>query len=576
MISKFFSTLRSDARNTIQDPLPNLLAGLTVAIVALPLALAFGLIAFGPEVGPAAGLWSAILAGFIASLLGGSRYAITGPTGVLAVFTAGLVVAHGGFTSGDAILFGFFAVALSGIFQIVFGAMRLARVIEFIPYPVVTGFMNGIALIILWSGVQYLVKPSDAPGAPDYWALTKDALTGHAPSIVYWSTLLALVAFALSFGYPRLAARWPDRGILRVMKRTPGSILALILLATAAAVLPVFAGIRHISELPQGFPHFALDFGFFSRHPDWTFDLVLGALGLAAISSLDTLLTSVIADGVVGDKTSGNRELVAQGVANTLAGGFGANQACGAALRTMVNVKNGGRTRLAGMSHAIILLLLLLLAAKQAALVPLAVLSGILFTTGIGMIEWRAIFEAHKAPKSDTFVMLATTIAVVWLGLVEAVIVGIVLSSFLFVKRMTEMTDFVGEPEWSGTQRHGLEGLENDVLVYEVRGPLFFGAAARFSQTMERAAMARDHKVVIFRMNAVTAIDETGLRSMELIRERLKRRGATLILAHVPPEAASKLEKFGFFERVGRENVTPTLDAAIARAFSILPTRSSI
>lgn len=566
-LTRLVHALREEVRSTSKDPLPNLLAGLTVAIVALPLALAFGLIAFGPEVGPAAGLWSAIIAGSIAAILGGSRYAITGPTGVLAVFTAELVLSHGGFGSPDALLFGFLAVALSGLFQVLFGALRLARVVEYLPYPVVTGFMNGIALIILWSGVQYVVAPTG--GAMATWSATVSAFMGTAPPMVYAAALLALVAFLVSWGYPKLVARWPDRGLLRVAKRVPGSILALALLAGAAWLLAPLAGLPRIAALPQGAPHFSLDLSLLARHPEWTKDLILGALGLAAISSLDTLLTCVIADGVVGDKTNGDRELVGQGVANAVAGAFGANQACGAALRTVVNVKNGGRTRLSALSHAVILLLLLLLAAKQATLVPLAVLSGILFTTGVGMIEWRSLVEAHKAPKSDTLVMLATTISVVWLGLVEAVALGVVLASFLFVKRMTEMTDFVGEPEWTGGQRHGLEDLKGRVLVYEVRGPLFFGAAARFSQTMERASL-REERVIIMRMNAMTTIDETGLRSLDVILERARRHGTLLVLAHVPPGAAEKLERFGFNDRLGRENVVPTFDAALARARAYL------
>jgi SulP family sulfate permease len=568
-VSGVMHTLREEVRGAFRDPVPNLLAGLTVAIVALPLALAFGLIAFGPVYGPAAGLWSAILAGFLAAMLGGSSYAITGPTGVLAVFTAGLVMTHGGFGSRDAILFGFLAVALSGVFQILFGVLRLAKVIEYIPYPVITGFMNGIALIIVWSGLQYVLKPDDGNAPFDYWQGAKDALLGHAPAVVYVSAALCALAFAVTWFYPKLARRWPDRGAAGVLKRIPGSLLALLVLTVAAVALAPLHGIRHIQALPSGAPRFALDLGLFARHPGWTQDLVLGALGLAAISSLDTLLTCVLADAVVGNKTKGNRELVAQGIANAVAGSFGANQACGAAVRTMVNVKNGGRTRLSGMSHALILLGILLLGAGLATSIPLAVLSGILLTTGVGMIEWRAVLEAHRAPKSDTFVMIVTTVAVVWLGLVEAVVVGVVLAAFLFIKRMTELTDFVGEPEWTGHPRAGLEGLEHDVLVYEIRGPLFFGPATRFTQTFERADLKRV-RVVIFRMNAVTAIDETGLRALEVIVERLERNKQTVIFAHVPPQTLAKLERFGMVERVGAGNVQATLEAAVTRARTVL------
>lgn len=535
------------------------------------MALSFGIVAFGPDVGPAAGLWSAILAGFLAALFGGSSYAITGPTGVLAVFIGVEIVGtHGGFGSSDAILLGFLAVALSGVFQIVFGALKLARIIEWIPYPVVTGFMNGIALIILWTGVKMVLSPTgdDMPDAAAFGAL-RDATLGGAPLAVYAATLLAALAFAITFLYPKLARRMPDRGVLSVAKRVPGSLLALILLTIAGALLAFLGTAPHIRDLPAGLPTFALDLSLFARHPEWTRDLVLGALALAAISSMDTLLTCVLADAIVGKKTRGNRELVAQGIANTAAGIVGANQACGAAVRTMVNVRNGGTTRLSGMSHAVFLLVILFAGAGLATLVPLAVLAGILLTTGIGMVEWRAIFEAHKAPKSDTAVMLVTTVAVVYAGLIEAVVIGVILAALLFIKRMTEMTEFVGEPEWTGRPREGLEGLEDDVLVYEVRGPLFFGAAARFTQTLERADLKR-HRVVIFRLNSVTAVDETGLRAMEVILERLHRNKQHVIFAHLPPETRARFDRFGLLTRAGAGNVVPDFPTAVRRAREVL------
>src|SRR5438552_6255186 len=192
-----------------------------------------------------------------------------------------------------------------------------------------------------------------------------------------------------------------------------------------------------------------------------------------------------------------------------------------------------------------------------------------LLPTGFGMIEWRAILEAHRAPKSDTFVMLVTTGTVVYAGLVEAVVVGTILAAFLFIKRMTEMTDFIGEPEWTGKPREGLEGLEHDVLVYEIRGPIFFAAAARFTQTFERADLKRV-KVVIFRMNAVTAIDETGLRALEVMIERLEKNHQQAILCHVPDEARRKLARFGMIARIGGPNVVATFADAVARARAIL------
>lgn len=568
--ASFLATARHDLRETFRDPLPNVLSGLTVAVVALPLALAFGLTAFGPEYGPAAGIWSAILVGFIAAALGGAPYAITGPTGVLAVFTAALISTHGGFGSRDAVMFGFFVVALSGVLQVVFGALRLGRVVEYIPYPVVTGFMNGIALIILWVGLKDVLATTDEPleGAAALDALRGFA-TGAAPLAVYAAAALAALALAITLLYPRLARRLPEAGALSVLRRVPGSLLALVLLTALAATLALFADVRHIRDLPSGLPTWSIDLGVFQRHPGWIQDAFVGALGLAAISSIDTLLTCVLADAVVGNKTKGNRELVAQGVGNAVAGSLGASQACGAAVRTMVNVRNGGRTRLSGISHALFLLAILLLGAGLATLVPIAVLSGLLLFTGLNMIEWRAVLEAHRAPKSDTFVMVATAAVTVGVGLVEGVVVGVVLASILFVRRMVELTDFVGEPEWTGAERGDMADLEDEVLVYEVRGPLFFGPAARFTQTFERADL-KGHGVVIFRMNAVTAVDETGLRTMEVIVERLQRNGQTVMLTHLPGETGRRFERFGLLARVGPENVLPRFADALARARLLL------
>lgn len=560
---------RQDLRDALKDPVPNLLAGLTVAVVALPLALAFGLIAFGPEVGPAAGLWSAILAGFLAAVLGGSRTNITGPTVVLAVFTGGLVASHGGFASDDALLFGFLAVALSGVFQVLFGLLRLAKAVEYMPYPVVTGYLNGIALIIFLSGLKDILGVQGGDLLGDVVPALGAFVRGAAPASTYGAALLAAAAVAMGLLWPRFADRLPSGGAGGVLRRVPGSLLALLLLSLAALWWMPGDALRRIGELPGALPAFSLDFGLFARHPGWIRDLLLGALGLAAISSIETLLSCVIADSVLGTRTQGDRELVAQGVANAVAGGLGASQASGAAVRTMVSIRNGGRTRLAGAFHALVLLALLFLGAHLAAYVPIAVLSGILIATGVAMVDWRALAQAHRSPKSDTTVMVLTTVVTVGYGVVEAVVVGVVLSAFLFIRRITELTDFVAEPEWTGTERKGMEGLEDDVLVYEIHGPLFFGAAARFTKTFERADLKR-YKVVVFRMNAVSAMDETGLRSMEQIVDRLHRNGQAVLVSHLSPGPHRKFVRFGLIEKLGADNVVPTFADAMARARAIL------
>lgn len=556
--------IREEVANARKDAGQNVLAGLTVAVVALPLALAFGRTAFGDVYGPAAGLWGAVLAGFLASMLGGSRYAITGPTGVLAIFTADLVVAHGGFADPDAIAFGFAAVVLSGIMQVLLGVFRMGRVIEFIPYPVITGFMSGIALLILWTGVKDILDPTGATLThAQGFVEARNFVTGASPGNVYAAAVLAVVAFALAFGWPKVAKRLPDTRLGTFARNVPGSLLALIVVTGFAVGFVAFSDVTHIRALPGGGPKPFLGWDFWTRHPDWTGDLLMGALGLALISSIDTLLTCVIADSITGEKHDSNRELVGQGVGNVVAGGFSATQNCGAAVRTMVNIKNGGRTRLSGMSHALFLVAFVFLLKDVVVLIPVAALSGILIVTGIGMVEWHAIFTAHKAPRSDTMVMLTTIVLTLWLGLVEAVLVGVVLAALLFIKRMTELTDFVIEGDDEDAARW--VGLGPLVTVYTVRGPLFFGAANRFAQTLQRGAFERT-RIVAFRMKSVTTTDETGMRTFGTMLDRFERAGTKVFIIGLPRTAYEKFERFGLVDRIGRGHFFATTPEALAEA----------
>lgn len=542
----------------------NVLAGLTVAVVALPLALAFGRTAFGDAYGPAAGLWGAILAGLLAAALGGSRYAITGPTGVLAIFTADLVVAHGGFADPDALAFGFAAVVLSGVLQVIFGLLRMGRVIEFIPYPVITGFMSGIALLIIWTGVKDVLDPSGLTLTHlEGFHELRAFLTGGSPAKVYAASVLAVVAFTLAFGWTRIAKLLPDSPMGRFARNVPGSLLALVVATVFSFSVGVFGDVNHIAALPAGGPRPFTGWDFWTRHPEWTRDLLAGAIGLALISSIDTLLTCVIADSVTGARHHSNRELVGQGIGNLVSGSFSGTQNCGAAVRTMVNIRNGGRTRVSGMSHALFLIAFVFLLKDVIVLVPVAALASILIVTGIGMVEWHAILTAHKAPRSDTVVMLATVVLTLWLGLVEAVLVGVVLAALLFIKRMTELTDFVIEGDDEDAARW--TGLGHLVSVYTVRGPLFFGAANRFAQTLQRGAFERT-RIVAFRMKSVTTTDETGMRTFATMLDRFERSGTKVFVIGLPKASFEKFERFGLVDRIGRHHFFPTTTEALARA----------
>jgi SulP family sulfate permease len=554
-VPKLFTTLKGYTRRQF---FADLAAGGVVGVVALPLAIAF---AIASGVPPERGLITAIVAGFLISALGGSRVQIGGPTGAFVVIVYGIVQKHG----IDGLLV---ATLMAGAILLVLGFTRLGSAVRFIPHAVVTGFTSGIAVIIFSSQVKDLLGLPVGAVPPDFlgkWGLFAAHLGAFDPvtALVAGGTLLVLVA-------------WP-----RIQRTVPGPFVALVLGTAVVALLGLhvetigsrFGGLPDRLPAPRipGLPFAA-----------WT-QLAGPAFTIALLAALESLLSAVVADGMLGTRHRSNMELVAQGAANLVAPLFGGIPATGAIARTATNVKNGGRTPVAGMAHAVVVLLLVLLFGKWAARIPLAVLAAILTVVAYHMSDWRTFAAELRAPKSDVAVLLTTFVLTILVDLTVAIEVGIVLATFLFMRRMAEVTQVSvyrsgaltdtedeGEDDPDGVARRE---VPRGVEIYEIDGPLFFGAAETFKSTLARVA-ARP-KVLILRLRHVPAIDSTGLHALEDLRRRCARDRTLLLLSDVHTQPLAALERTGFVAALGPGRLCGDLDAALAAARAALASEAA-
>jgi len=546
LIPKLVSVLREGYSR--QQFGADLAAGIIVGIVALPLAIAFG-IASG--VTPEAGLVTAIIAGFLISALGGSRVQIGGPTGAFVVVVYGVVQTHG--LPGLML-----ATMMAGVILIVLGVARLGRTIKFIPYPVTTGFTTGIAVIIFSSQVRDFLglRMTDVPA--DFLAKW-EAFGANLTTVNPWAVGLALGSLAI-------IAWWP-----RVSLRLPGPFVALV--AATAAVqlfhLPVetigdrFGEIRNVFPAPH-LPPISVEL---------VRNLMAPAFTIAMLAGIESLLSAVVSDGMIGGRHRSNMELVAVGIANIITPLFGGIPATGAIARTATNVKNGGRTPVAGIIHALTLLLIVLFFGHYARLIPMAVLAAILVVVSYHMSEWRRFRAELRAPRSDVAVLLCTFLLTVLVDLTVAVQVGMVLAAFLFMKRMSEVTnvslmsaDDEAEPE--DPNATALRRIPAGVDVYEIDGPFFFGAAESFKTAVGN--VARKPKVLIIRMRRVPVIDSTALAALRDVVLRSRREGTMVILSDVHSQPVVALTNSEFYEELGDNNVTGNLDEALNRARTYL------
>mgnify|MGYP005873671991 FL=1 len=534
----------------------DLMAGIIVGIVALPLAIAFG-IASG--VTPEKGIITAIVAGFVISALGGSKVQIGGPTGAFIIIIYGIIQQYG--MEGLTI-----ATLMAGVFLILFGFLHLGTIIKFIPYPIVVGFTSGIAVTIFTTQVKDLFGLNIASVPSDFiekWI----CYFNNFSTVDLWSSVIGIVSVVIIMLTPK------------VSKKIPGSLVAIIVMTVAALLLKQFAGVESIETIGD---RFAIS----NSLPEATVpalswetikNLVSPAITIAILGAIESLLSAAVADGVIGDHHNSNTELIAQGVANLASPIFGGIPATGAIARTMTNINNGGRTPIAGIVHAVVLLLIFLFLMPLAKYIPMACLAGVLVVVSYGMSGWRSFLALMKNPKSDVTVLLITFFLTIIFDLTIAIEVGLIIACLLFMRRMSETTDvhvisneINPDDEDSDMHLGNIEHLTipKGVEVYEINGPYFFGAGNRFEEIM--ATLGDRPQVRIIRMRKVPFVDSTGIHNLTNLCEMSQKEGIQIVLSGVTEKVHSQLNKAGFYDIVGQDNICSHIDIAIDRAKEII------
>ncbi|WP_302151633.1 SulP family inorganic anion transporter [uncultured Alistipes sp.] len=546
---KLFDTLRNYSR---ADFMRDLMAGVIVGIVALPLAIAFG-IASG--VSPEKGIITAVIAGFVVSLLGGSRVQIGGPTGAFIIIVYGIVQEYG--EAGLLV-----ATLMGGVLLVLMGLFRLGTVIKFIPYPIIVGFTSGIAVTIFTTQVADILGldfgGEKVPGDfIEKWAL----YFRHFDTVNWWNTLVAVLSIAIIALTPKF------------LRRIPGSLVAIVAMTAAVWALRRYAGIDTIDTIGDRFtissqlPAAALP------ALDWEAvrNLFPVAVTIALLGAIESLLSATVADGVIEDRHDSNTELIAQGAANLLTPLFGGIPATGAIARTMTNINNGGRTPVAGIIHAVVLLLILLLLMPLAQYIPMACLAGVLAVVAYNMSGWRTFKALLRNPRSDVAVLLITFFLTVVFDLTIAIEVGLLIACVLFMKRVMETTEISVirdeiDPS-AGTDMTLHEEhltVPEGVEVYEINGPYFFGIATKFEELM--AQMGDRPKVRVIRMRKVPFIDSTGLHNLTTLCDMSRREKIEVVLSGVNEKVRVALERAGIIDMLGAENVCPNIHVALERA----------
>ena len=539
---------------SIKKFVPDLIAGIIVGIVALPLAIAF---AIASGVKPEQGLYTAVVAGFIISCLSGSRVQIGGPTGAFIVIVYGIIQKYG--YDGLAT-----ATLMAGFLLILMGVARFGDIIKYIPYPVTVGFTAGIALIIFSAQIR------------DFLGLTGGTVPAEfIEKIKYYAehiNTLNVLAVLVGLLTLLIIVYWP-----KVTRRIPGSFIAIILTTLIVKMfhLPIETIGSRFGGVPNALP--------MPRLPDISLDLIRKmsspALTIAVLAGIESLLSAVVADGMTGNRHRSNMELIAQGVANIASPVMGGIPATGAIARTATNIKNGGRTPFAGIIHAITLLLILIFFGPWAALIPMAALAGILISVAYNMSEWHLFVKIFRSPKSDIIVLLTTFLLTVFVDLTVAIKFGIVLAALLFMRRMSETTQVgyitdsfadqeTDEEDVVDQNRISQKNVPEEVEVFEINGPFFFGAADKFKDTIR--GLEKKPKVLILRMRHVLTIDATGLSALENVFSLSKQDGTRIILSGLQSRPFGKIQRAGLIKYIGDKNIQPTIDDAIERARQIL------
>jgi SulP family sulfate permease len=529
----------------------DLMAGLIVGIVALPLAIAF---AIASGVSPEKGLYTAIIAGFIIAVMGGSRVQIGGPTGAFIVIVYGIVQTHG----IDVLII---ATFMAGVMLVIMGFARLGSVIKFIPHPLITGFTSGIAILIFSSQIKDFLGLQMGTVPADFlhqW----NSYVENFGSINWYAVAIAAATAGIILLWPKLT------------HKIPGSLVAIVVTTASMQLfhLPVETIGSKFGAIPSSLPMPVLP----HISVDTIKNLIQPAFTIALLGGIESLLSAVVADGMIGGRHKSNMELVAQGTANMFSAIFGGIPATGAIARTATNVKNGGRTPVAGIVHAITLLLIMLFLGKFAALIPMATLAGILVVVAYNMSEWQSFVAVFKGPRSDVAVLLTTFLLTVLVDLTVAIEIGMILATFLFMRKMILFSDVKVLSKEIDENGNSLDGdaitnfvIPENVEVFEISGPLFFGAAYKFKEAMR--FIENPPKLLILRMRQVPMIDATGIRTLEDVYKDTKHQGTKLILSEVHSQQVMKeLQDTRLLFLIGKANVTKTFEEALLRSAVLL------
>ena len=549
---KLFSSLKNYSKEKF---LSDLMAGVIVGIVALPLAIAFG-IASG--VSPEKGLITAIIAGFIISFLGGSSVQIGGPTGAFIIIVYGIIQQFG--IEGLAI-----ATVIAGVMLILMGVLKLGTIIKFMPYPIIVGFTSGIALTIFTTQMKDLFGLTMETVPADF--ISKWIAYGKAASTFnIWSVIVGTLSLLIIIYSPKL------------IKKIPGSLIAIIIMSVIAYLLRNYFGITSIETIGDRF-HIDASLPEPTTIPISmeTINLLFpAAFTIAMLGAIESLLSATVADGVTGDKHDSNTELIAQGVANVVTPIFGGIPATGAIARTMTNINNGGRTPVAGIVHAIVLLLILLFLTPLTKYIPMACLAGVLIIVSYNMSEWRTFRSILKNPKSDVAVLLVTFLLTVILDLTIAIEIGLLIAMLLFMRRVAETSNISVitnelnmESDVEKTPDNDKLVLSKGIEVYEIDGPFFFGIANKFDESMKQIGGEKP-KVRIIRMRKVPFMDSTGLHNLESLYRLSSKDNIQLVLSGVNDNIKNMLYKSKFADKVGKENICSNIYEALRKAEELL------
>ena len=550
---KLFLALKNYSKELF---MADLMAGIIVGIVALPLAIAFG-IASG--VSPEKGIITAIIAGFIISMMGGSKVQIGGPTGAFIVIVYGIIQQYG--EAGLIV-----ATLMAGVLLILLGVFKLGAIIKFIPYPIIVGFTSGIAVTIFTTQIADIFGlsfggekiPGDFIGK---WIM----YFNHFDTINWWNTIVSIASIIIIAMTPKFS------------KKIPGSLIAIIAITLLVYVLKTYVGVDSIDTIGDRFSIKAQLPG--AEVPTLNWEAMKGllpaAITIAVLGAIESLLSATVADGVIGDKHDSNTELIAQGTANIITPLFGGIPATGAIARTMTNINNGGKTPVAGLIHAVVLFLILLFLMPLAQYIPMACLAGVLVVVSYNMSEWRTFRALLRNPKSDITVLLITFFLTVIFDLTVAIEVGLVIACLLFMRRVAETTEIsVITDEINPNEELDIAVNEESLIVpkgvevYEINGPYFFGIANKFEEQMVQ--LGDRPKVRIIRMRKVPFIDSTGIHNLTNLCKMSKKERITIVLSGVNEKVHHVLEKSGFYELLGEENICENINVAIDRANQII------